>query len=342
MGKATVTPVVAPWGSKERVNRAGNAIREGKISNDDVHVLENWRGAHAYVLNTFQAILRNRTRGTPIVVAQRLKRRATIVDKLHRHPDMQLARMDDLAGCRLIFPSLNDLAAFRSDFHKAGFRHRRKNDVDKYDYIKRPKQLGYRGIHDIYEYDTKSKQGALFKGLQIEIQYRTECQHAWATSVELVTQFTGAEPKFARGDNRTMDFFRLASEVIARTKEDMPSCFPGLSNAEIADRLAAIDAETGIMKIFRGTAATHEGSEAKELILHLRKDGSLTIHDFPDLKELVTAYFRLEKEFPDDDIVLVRGETFDEIRTTYRNYFSDVGAFVKYIDEGCAELRSAH
>lgn len=93
-----------PWGSKERINRAGEALRRmakakdpEALADEDALYLDIWRGAHRHVLNTFQAILRNRTRGTGIVVAQRLKRRVTIIDKLGREPRMQLARMDDVA-----------------------------------------------------------------------------------------------------------------------------------------------------------------------------------------------------------------------------------------------------
>jgi hypothetical protein len=53
------------------------------------------------------------------------------------------------------------------------------------------------------------------------------------------------------------------------------------------------------------------------------------------------TYFKLEKEHPKDDIVLVNADTFDSIRTAYRNYFSDVNEFVKYIDGGCQELKSS-
>ena len=62
-----------PGGSRERVNRAGKNLRNGEETFDDVKVLEDWRSAHGHVLNTFQSILRNRTKGTNIVVAQRHK-----------------------------------------------------------------------------------------------------------------------------------------------------------------------------------------------------------------------------------------------------------------------------
>ena len=115
-----------PGGSKGRVNRAGAAVREGAASEEDLAVIDEWRAAHRGVLNTFQAILRNRTRDTNITVAQRHKRKRTIFDKLHRFPQMQLARMDDVAGCRLIFRRIKELYGFRDDFHRARFNHTAK------------------------------------------------------------------------------------------------------------------------------------------------------------------------------------------------------------------------
>ena len=131
-----MTGTTFPGGSKSRVARAGERIRLDLGTAEDLSVVEEWRAAHRGVLNTFQAILRNRTRGTKVSVAQRHKRKLTIFDKLKRFPGMQLARMDDVAGCRLIFDSIQDLQSFREKFHNARFNHRLRNSPDKYNYIK--------------------------------------------------------------------------------------------------------------------------------------------------------------------------------------------------------------
>ncbi|WP_193371539.1 hypothetical protein [Pelagibius marinus] len=93
---------IPPARSKSEVNRAGNRIRAagGDPEPRDIEIVENWRASHLWVLNTFQASLRRRAKDRPITVAQRLKRRNTIFDKLRREPAMQLARMQDIAGCR--------------------------------------------------------------------------------------------------------------------------------------------------------------------------------------------------------------------------------------------------
>ena len=95
---------------------------------------------------------------------------------------------------RLIFDSLRELDEFRADFHHARFFHKRRNEADKYDYIKTPKGTGYRGIHDVYVYDVNSRIGTRLEGLFVEIQYRTLVQHAWATAVEVIGFITESQP----------------------------------------------------------------------------------------------------------------------------------------------------
>jgi putative GTP pyrophosphokinase len=50
-----------------------------------------------------------RTRVPSVEAVQRTKRAERIIGKLARVPAMQLARMEDVAGCRLVVPTLNDL-----------------------------------------------------------------------------------------------------------------------------------------------------------------------------------------------------------------------------------------
>jgi len=201
-----------------------------KATQDDLRVIEEWRAAHRAVLNTFQAILRNKTKSKKIIVAQRHKRRNTIFNKLIRLPKMELSRMNDVAGCRIIFQSVTELNSFRENFHKARFKHKRRNETDKYDYIKKPKITGYRGIHDVYSYDVNSTNGKQYEGLLLEIQYRTLIQHAWATAVEVIGFITVNQPKFQQGDKRYEPsaplFFakaEMGSNPISAAKNDVAS-----------------------------------------------------------------------------------------------------------------------
>lgn len=328
-----------PGGSKSRVNRAGNAVREGHATAEDLSVIEEWRAAHRAVLNTFQAVLRTRVKGKRILVAQRHKRKNTIFDKLKRLPGMQLARMDDVAGCRLIFRSIKDLERFRGNFHEARFNHKMRNEPDKYNYIKSPKTTGYRGIHDVYEYDVNSASGKSLKGLYIEIQYRTLVQHAWATAVEVVGFVTENQPKFEKGDDRYLRAMAYASEILARAHEKLNGPHPELSDRELLRKFVALDEELGLMKTLRGlNQAEGTISDRKNSILIFTPDGNLTIRSYRDATEALKALFALELEMPENDIVLVKADTSDEVRTAFRNYFKDAKEFIRLVETGCASL----
>lgn len=328
-----------PGGSKSRVSRAGDNVRNGQATPEDLSVIEEWRAAHRGVINTFQGILRNRLRGQRVTVAQRHKRRNTIFDKLQRLPGMQLARMDDVAGCRLIFRNEKELRNFRRSFHAARFNHKLRHEPDKYDYIKAPKSTGYRGIHDVYEYDVNSEAGRGLKGLYVEIQYRTLVQHAWATAVEIVGFITESQPKFERGDDRYHRAMAYASEILARAHEAKTGPFPNMSDREVLESFLSLDQELGLLQTLRGLhQAKSDISDKKNSILIFDPSGELTIRSFRDATDALRELFELEKEMPGKDIVLVRADSSDEVRTAFRNYFTDAREFVRLLDAGCAKL----
>jgi len=331
-------PRAFPGGSRNRVNRAGNNVRNDSANSDDFGVIDEWRAAHSAVLNTFQAILRGRTRGTEIIMAQRHKRKSTIFGKLLRHPEMQLGRMDDVAGCRLIFPDIDLLQNFRKKFHSARFRHSKKNEVDKYDYIKNPKSTGYRGIHDVYVYDVNSDANRHLKGLMIEIQYRTKIQHAWATAVEVIGFITESQPKFQAGDSRYTSAMALASEILARAYEELKGPFPDRSDVDLVKEFLEFDKELGLISMLRGLNASSAVSKNGNTILIFSKAGELTIKTFRDSTDALRELFFLEKSQPENDIVLVRADSSEEVRFAFRNYFSDAQDFLSLFENACQKL----
>jgi hypothetical protein len=252
---------------------------------------------------------------------------------------MELARMDDVAGCRLIFPNIAELYSFRARLHAAKFKHHLRNAQDKWDYIAKPKETGYRGIHDVYEYDANSDHGKPFKGLLIELQYRTQAQHAWATCVEVVGFVTASQPKFQEGDVRYERVLALASEMIARSVEDSKASIPDLSDEELVKSFLQLDEELSFMRLLRGlNAANNDIKGSKNVILIMAGGTALETRTFRDATDAIRALFTLEKENPGKDIVLVRADTSDEVRVAFRNYFTDATEFIQIIDRACQKL----
>src|SRR6056297_3370915 len=99
---------ISPQNSKSRVNQAGRNLAANSASKEDMDIIENWRASHNHILNTFQANLRRRAKlsnaRTPV---QRIKRLETIQNKLRRFPEMQLSRMHDIVGCRVVFDDMD-------------------------------------------------------------------------------------------------------------------------------------------------------------------------------------------------------------------------------------------
>jgi putative GTP pyrophosphokinase len=254
---------------------------------------------------------------------------------------MNLARMDDVAGCRLIFRNQQDLRSFRASFHKARFNHTRRysKDPDKYDYIKSPKETGYRGIHDVYEYDVNSNVGKPLTGLYVEIQYRTLVQHAWATAVEVIGFITESQPKFQKGDKRYEHAMSLASEVLARAYEGQKGPHPELSDRAVVARFLAAEKEIRLIETLRSLNAAHRDvSTNRNAILIFSGGKPLEVRTYRDATEALRELFTLEKELPDRDIVLVRADTSDQIRLAFRNYFSDARDFIRLVEGGCSRL----
>lgn len=254
----------------------------------------------------------------------------------------KLAEMNDVAGCRLIFESIDDLYEFRGKFRSARLKHKLKNeDVDKYDYIKFPNpKTGYRGVHDVYSYNSGSVSGKRYQGLLVEIQYRTHIQHAWATAVEVVGFVTENEPKFERGDDRFQEIFRYASEILARAFENEKSCLKDLEDEEVIRGFDELDSELGFIEMLLGLDMASEGILKQKNVILIFEEDELHVKSFPTATKALDTLFELEEKNPGKDIVLVKADKGRDVRVAFRNYFSDAGDFTEKIHEGRKVLAS--
>lgn len=328
------------------MNKAGNILKEReKYSSSEImwaeDVLTYLRIIHIPVLNTFQATLRTRMKRNKYkgFVAQRLKRVSSIVFKLKRESSMQLSRMQDIAGMRVVLDSQRDLEFFKKEMENSKMKHELLRAKD---YIEDPKDSGYRGIHLIYKYHNEKISES--HGLSIEVQIRTRLQHAWATAVETMGTFLGNSLKSSDGPQEILDFFKITSSAFAHI-EDKPkhSDYKNLDSSQTFNKVMKEYTRLKISEKLRAFTV------AADYIKTKTSDGKyyLIIMDFNELKVKVIKYNKdqieeankkyteIEREIQEGNpyqAVLVSIDSIDQLEKAYPNYFLDTREFIRYID----------
>lgn len=333
---------VEPRFSRSQVNRAGDILANpAAFSFADqawaAEVLANWRACHGYPMNTFQATLRAKLRNEfgNTIVAQRLKRAPSILIKLQRFDGMQLARMQDIAGLRAVLTSIKRVRALEKNYRASTFEHVLTNSKN---YIDEPKDDGYRGVHLIYRY-VNSRTPA-YNGLSLELQLRTQRQHAWATAVETMGTFLGQALKAGQGDQDWREFFAQAGAALAIIEGTAP--VPGFENKARADvfaGVAATEAKLHVLQRLQGFAiaadriTTERGQGAYHLIVLDSTERTVTIRPYAvaSLEQATLDYAKVEqrtKAGEPIEAVLVSAGPIAALRQAYPNYFLDTQSFV--------------
>jgi ppGpp synthetase/RelA/SpoT-type nucleotidyltranferase len=344
---------ITPPGSKARVRQAGKNIADGSATAEDFELVDQWRSAHSYAINTFKVWLRRKIiqSGIEAEFAQRLKRRNTVIDKLKRKkPDgtpliRDVTTMQDFAGCRLIFKDIEQLNQFRefllSPKVLENVNHRLKHeDLNKYNYIEHPKRTGYRGIHDVFLHFPRPHRvgeitSAPWQGLMVEVQYRTEAQHAWATALEISDILDVERTKFGHGDDDRGLFFAIASEIIARRHEGMSRAFPEMDMNELEALFYEME---GNLLILQRLGAMRQFDKydllRKHNVLNIylndQWDYSLDVEVFQNAQDAIRRASELEESNGSLNAVYVTGEP-KQLRSAYRNYFNDPVDFVSLL-----------
>ncbi|MGO4703822.1 RelA/SpoT domain-containing protein [Dyella sp. 2RAB6] len=302
-------------------------------------VFDNWRSAHAYPLNTFQVTLRARAQRIDrnALTAQRLKRAPSIMAKLQRFAAMDLARMQDIGGCRAILQDVEAVYALRAAFNDSRARHVLESTDD---YIVAPKDDGYRGIHLVYKYVGRGTKTA-YNGLRIEVQLRTKIQHAWATAVETVGLFRREAIKAGEGDPRWREFFKIASNAFARLEEhDLHVTAEhqrlALQLQAQVDELEVLNRLAHYSEALRFVQEAGQTGEASMYLLELDLDeDELSVRSFRDSERsrAQEAYAAAEERLGDrGDVVLVTVENVMALRKAYPNYFADTTLFLEVLE----------
>lgn len=333
-----------PEYSKEKVKKAGEFLAspdtDYQKNRDAVPIFFNWRSAHAFPMQIMLDLLRKNAirMDKHALVVQRLKRVTSILDKLIREKGMSLSRMEDIAGCRAVLPTAEKVKRLHSNLKNS----RTKNILHRErDYILRPKESGYRGIHLIYKYNGSKEK---YRGIFVELQLRSKIQHSWATAVEVVGSFTKQALKASYGEPIWLEFFKYASVEFAKLENcPVDTRYDGIDTLnKLKECIAILDIEKRL-KAFNvavktiSTRSKEGGAGYYILLLDLeRRVINLRGFNKNQIEEATNIYNEEEQKYSDDktkDLVLVSAGSLLELKKAYPNYFSDTNMFSKYIDE---------
>jgi ppGpp synthetase/RelA/SpoT-type nucleotidyltranferase len=339
-----------PKESKNKINNAGKILVKDNSTKEELtwalDVANRWRACHAYPINTFNSTLRVKLKNySDTIVAQRLKRMPTIIDKLKRYPTMQLTTMQDIGGLRAVLGSVYDVYMLAEEYrNNTRFEHEL---IDEKDYVYNPRsEDGYRSLHLIYKY--KNKRNPAYDGLRLELQIRTKLQHTWATAVETMGTFLGQALKSRQGDQEWLDFFAMTSSAFAYKEKTAPvPRYKDLSRNETFAAVAKAEADLGALDKMSGFSfAVHQivkgRGKRKGWFYHLiilnslKKTIQIIPYDRESFKPAMKDYSRIEAEAAKGkkiEPVLVSAGPIDELRKAYPNFFLDIGDFMDIVHE---------
>jgi ppGpp synthetase/RelA/SpoT-type nucleotidyltranferase len=337
-----------PQYSQQEVNWAGKYLAhlppkiDWKEFDHAVDIVGNFRVVHSFPLNTLQIRLRKLgcDADKDCIVAQRLKRFSSIMVKLRRFPGMKLWVMQDIGGCRAIVNNVGKVDTLVQAFKSSKIKHKLTHEDD---YIRNPKESGYRSRHLIYRY--YSDKTSVYNGLKIEVQVRTQIQHAWATAVETVDIFTQQALKSSAGRRDWERFFQLMGTEMAYRENTPPVPNTPTVDAELKGQLKECAQELEVDKTLRGftTAlrvaqdASTRGKDADFFLLALNNvEEKLNIVGFrrQQLEQASDAYAKTEKLIRQTgqkvtDAVLVSVDSISNLQRAYPNYFADTSRFLR-------------
>lgn len=341
--------------SKSKTDRAGELLRHGSGSKEEqamaLEVLSNWRAAHSYPMHVFKKRLKRVSESidTKAVSAQRLKRVSSIIKKLNRkyasrRPTMKLTQMQDIAGCRVVMSNIQLVWEVYNQYYQ-GVGDMKHVKVNTKDYITNPKKDGYRSLHLVYRY-MSDKGKAVYNGLLVEVQIRSELQHIWATAVETVDFFTGQAIKSNEGEAEWRKFFKLVSAAFAimegcpavpNTPKDKKELYLLVKKKEKElNVISKMSQWTDSVRFFDNFVNRKNFHFFLLELDTIQEKLSITAFSKRQEDKALKAYSTVEKKIlgrKEYDVVLVGTDTLVELKRAYPNYFIDTKAFIKKLGE---------
>lgn len=306
--------------SRSAVGRAGDALIEAynrglDLPADACDIVSRWRERHADPLTWLTTSLRGRIE---MPASYRLKRLPQIVAKLARARNMNLARMQDVGGCRIVVNTHAEVDAAISAIQKRSTPW--YEVIRTTDYRRDGRQTtGYRAVHVIVRRDE----------CLLEIQIRTRRQHGWAEAVERAADRTGFRLKDGDGPSQLVEHFRFASDLLAELDDDRALSMESRTRFEAGEKAIATflpDVPHDVASGFRVTSKSLSTRQNNWLLVYSKEEGR-PIHWMDCGTDPVSAaqrYSEWEREYPwrnGYEVVLIGSDSRDTIEWTHAHYF---------------------
>ena len=308
--------------TKGDYRRLGERIRKDpdNIAQEDYKMLQDLRIEHKSALATIFTALHCAALkiDTDSVCTYRIKRIESIISKLRRFQNMEVQRIADIAGCRCIMTSDENVIKLykylKKEEQKLPFIIRSEKN-----YIEYPQKNGYRSIHlNVQTKETPNK--------VVEIQLRSFDQHNWATLVEISDVLFQSKLK-EFGDKVNPDLYEfhrlLAKRYSELTLSDKRKISETSGKFRYLEKLGTLFTENYLnLRSKRNKLKATKRSPF--LLISTDNDGKPELKDFNNFDEAERAYFEMFLNNPDNkNIVLThfKKTTFDKISIAYSNYF---------------------
>lgn len=295
-------------------------------------IAHRWRGAHWLPMRRIRQELKANLQilQMPGVTSARLKRMSSIRKKLKNEP-FSLLSIQDIAGCRAILSDIKDVKKLVNFYNSGSISHIIENNRDL---ISRPRPSGYRSYHIVLRF-MGTKSSVAWSKLLIEVQIRTQLQHAWATAVEAVGLMRGENLKAGEGSPDWLRLFALMSADFA-DEEGLPEV-PGtplsayerkIEIRELAKSLNAIQVLESYNNAINVVGTSYGGPDRCVTVQFDYSRKTVTVRPF--LRSMLTEDTYFTEEAKNDEIhtVIVELNKLDDLQAAYPNYFVDVRMFL--------------
>jgi putative GTP pyrophosphokinase len=204
--------------SKTQVDRLGDRLRKGNITEADLRLLDQYRRSFTEAYEVVVEAIRNDLGLEP--TGRPAKSTTSISDKLRRE-SIRLSQIQDIAGCRLIVPDIATQEPVVQSLTGL-FEHTTVSDRRE-----KPSH-GYRAVHVVVTSQVKL----------IEIQVRTELQQLWAELSEKCSDVIEPAVKYGGGSELVKTLLSTTSSLVEQHELIETEVASTVTKFPLQDRLA--------------------------------------------------------------------------------------------------------